>query len=422
MNRWAWIACALWVAAAQAQQSGRPLTLDDAWMMAEERNASLVASHAAVSAAQASAEAAGALLWNNPEVSAGRSRRAAAVSSPGGATVREWSAGLAQAIEIGGQRTHRLASARRDLEAATWQAEQARRELRAEVERRFVRVVALQARIAIERDSLALVENTADFAGRRVDAGEDSRLDGNLAIIEAARARNQLASLGDQLLQARVELGEIVQWPHAALPEAIGDLEAGPGDQTLESLLAGLPGHASLRALRAREDAARSRVDLERAARLPDVTLGLTVAREGPAESREKVTTLSLSVPLPLFRNNSAGVAQAGAELVRAEAERRAAARDAEAALTALWTRSRDLAARVATLRTTVLPALAENQSLSQRALREGEIGLVQQIVVNRQLLDGRRDLLEAMTDLRLARIALRLASGATPSPASRQP
>ncbi|MBX3672571.1 MAG: TolC family protein [Burkholderiales bacterium] len=422
MNRWAWIACALWVAAAQAQQSGRPLTLDDAWMMAEERNASLVASHAAVSAAQASAEAAGALLWNNPEVSAGRSRRAAAVSSPGGATVREWSAGLAQAIEIGGQRTHRLASARRDLEAATWQAEQARRELRAEVERRFVRVVALQARIAIERDSLALVENTADFAGRRVDAGEDSRLDGNLAIIEAARARNQLASLGDQLLQARVELGEIVQWPHAALPEAVGDLEAGPGDQTLESLLAGLPGHASLRALRAREDAARSRVDLERAARLPDVTLGLTVAREGPAESREKVTTLSLSVPLPLFRNNSAGVAQAGAELVRAEAERRAAARDAEAALTALWTRSRDLAARVATLRTTVLPALAENQSLSQRALREGEIGLVQQIVVNRQLLDGRRDLLEAMTDLRLARIALRLASGATPSPASRQP
>lgn len=422
MNRWAWIACALWVAAAQAQQSGRPLTLDDAWMMAEERNASLAASRAAVSAAQASAEAAGALLWNNPEVSAGRSRRAAAVSSPGGATVREWSAGLAQAIEIGGQRTHRLASARRDLEAATWQAEQARRELRAEVERRFVRVVALQARIAIERDSLALVENTADFAGRRVDAGEDSRLDGNLAIIEAARARNQLASLGDQLLQARVELGEIVQWPHAALPEAIGDLEAGPGDQTLESLLAGLPGHASLRALRAREDAARSRVDLERAARLPDVTLGLTVAREGPAESREKVTTLSLSVPLPLFRNNSAGVAQAGAELVRAEAERRAAARDAEAALTALWTRSRDLAARVATLRTTVLPALAENQSLSQRALREGEIGLVQQIVVNRQLLDGRRDLLEAMTDLRLARIALRLASGATPSPASRQP
>lgn len=422
MNRWAWIACALWVAAAQAQQSGRPLTLDDAWTMAEERSAPLAASRAAVSAAQASAEAAGALLWNNPEVSAGKSRRAAAVSDPGGATVREWSAGLAQTIEIGGQRTHRLASARRDLEAATWQAEQARRELRAEVERRFVRVVALQARIAIERDSLALVENTADFAGRRVDAGEDGRLDANLAIIEAARARNQLASLGDQLLQARVELGEIVQWPHAALPEAVGDLEAVPGDQTLGSLLAGLPGHASLRALRAREEAARSRVDLERAARLPDVTLGLAVAREGPAESREKVTTLSFSVPLPLFRNNSAGVAQAGAELVRAEAERRAAVRDAEAALKALWTRSRDLAARVATLRTTVLPALAENQRLSQRALREGEIGLVQQIVVNRQLLDGRRDMLEAMTDLRLARIALRLAAGATSSPAPRQP
>jgi len=422
MNRWAWIACALWVAAAQAQQSGRPLTLDDAWKLAEERSASLAASLAAVSAAQASADEAGVLLWSNPEVSAERSRRATAVPDTGGATVREWSAGLAQAIEIGGQRTHRLASARGALEAATWQAEQARRELRAEVERRFVRVVALQARISIERDSLALVENTADFAGRRVAAGEDSRLDGNLAIIEAARARNQLASLGDQLLQARVELGEVVQWPHAALPEAVGDLEAIRLDPSLASLLAGLPGHPLLQILRAREDAARSRLALERAARLPDVTLGLTVAREGAAEAREKVTTLSLSVPLPLFRNNSAGVAQAGAELVRAEAEFRAAKRDTEAAVKALWARARDLASRVSTLRTTVLPALAENQRLSQRALREGEIDLVQQIVVNRQLLDGRRDLLDAMTDLRLARIALELAAGSTTTPASGQP
>jgi len=61
----------------------------------------------------------------------------------------------------------------------------------------------------------------------------------------------------------------------------------------------------------------------------------------------------------------------------------------------------------VQNLRDAVLPALEENQRLSQQSLREGEIGVPQQVLVNRQLLDGRRDLLEAITELRLTRIAL---------------
>jgi cobalt-zinc-cadmium efflux system outer membrane protein len=49
--------------------------------------------------------------------------------------------------------------------------------------------------------------------------------------------------------------------------------------------------------------------------------------------------------------------------------------------------------------------------------LREGEIGVPQQVLVNRQLLDGRRDLLDAITELRLTRIALdQIAGGAAES------
>ena len=45
-------------------------------------------------------------------------------------------------------------------------------------------------------------------------------------------------------------------------------------------------------------------------------------------------------------------------------------------------------------------------------AYREGEIGLLQLLLVNRQVLDSQRDLLDAQTDLRLTQMALQGASG----------
>ena len=70
------------------------------------------------------------------------------------------------------------------------------------------------------------------------------------------------------------------------------------------------------------------------------------------------------------------------------------------------------LHARVKRLEDQVLVSLDQNQRLSVTAYRAGEIGLLQLIVVNRQVLDGRRDLIEARSNLRLSTIALEAAAG----------
>ena len=59
-----------------------------------------------------------------------------------------------------------------------------------------------------------------------------------------------------------------------------------------------------------------------------------------------------------------------------------------------------------------VLPRLEENQRLSRIAYREGEIGLLQLLLLNRQVLDSRRNLLEAQTELRLTQLAIEGTSG----------
>ena len=419
-------ACLLWITAAHAQGTEMPvtpvkrLTLREAWTLAEQNSVSLKSARAAVVAAEGHAEDTRGLLWNNPELNAEGVRRQLPPSDIGTTTNREWGAGITQALEIGGQHGHRREAARQELIAAQLLAQEAEREVRADVERRFVQVLALQARIGIERDSLALIERTSSFAGKRVAAGEDSRLDGNVALIETGRARNQLGALMDQLLQARVELGEILQWPSATLPEVVGDLESRATVPTLDRLLETAADRSQLKALQAKEVAARSKLDLELAARIPDITVGLGVGREGPQEFRENIALLSVSVPLPLFKRNSGNVAQAQADLARAQAERQALERGQGANVRALWHRYQSLRNRVQTLRDAVLPALEENQRLSQQSLREGEIGVPQQVLVNRQLLDGRRDLLDAITELRLTRIALDQIAGSAADTAER--
>ena len=218
------------------------------------------------------------------------------------------------------------------------------------------------------------------------------------------------------MLEAQAELATKLQLDPAVPRSANGDLAAGASNSyTLEALLSSIEAQPRLRALAARQDSATSRLRLEESSRYPDVTVGLNVGREGPGDARERLTTLSVSVPLPLFKRNAAGIGQASSELSQVRIEREAAARDTRAQVYTLWTKLQSLQARVRRLQESVLPALADNQQLSIKSQRAGQIGLLELIVVNRQALDASRDLVEALADLQTARFALEAAAGWNP-------
>ena len=405
----AWFALALPLASAQAATA---LTLEEAWRLAEAANPTLRSTQARLSAAEGELTDARSLLWNNPELSAERLRRS--VPQPGLATEkqREWSAGLAQTFEVAGQPGYRREAATQELAGLQATLQETRRQVRAEIEQRFVRVLVLQLRITTEEEALKLVEDAAAAVRKRVAAGEDSRLDGNLAIVEAERGRNQLAVLHEQLIEARAELASALQLAPDHLPEVAGELMPATPRYSLEQLLAAARQRPQLRALELREAAASNRLGLEQAAVYPDITIGVNVGREGPGDAREKLVGVTLSLPLPLFRRNAAGIGRATTELTQAQIERQAADRDVPAQVRALWRNVESLRARVKRLEDNVLTSLDQNQRLSATSYRAGEIGLLQLIVVNRQVLDGRRDLIEARSVLRLSTIALEATAG----------
>jgi len=392
------------------------LTLAEALALAEEANPVLRARKAQLDAAEGASTEASALVAANPQLSVDATRHD--VPTPAGIErYPEWSAGLSQTFEVAGQRGYRREATSRAVQALRLEIEDLRRQQRAEVSQRFYKVVALQRRLELEAQAARLFDDTAQAVEKRRAAGEDTRLDANVARVEAERARNQSAAVEDALTQARSELARPLQLPPSQLPIATGSLTPTPLDYTEASLLERLQQTPRLQALAARETSARARLELARAGRYPDVTVGLSVGREGSVDAREHLTTLSVSVPLPVFQHNDAAIGTASSEAGQARIDRQAAERDLPAQVHAQWIRLTNLQQRIDRLQQIVLPALSSNEELSRKSLKAGQIGLLELIVTNRQSLDAQRDLVDALLDYQTTRLALEADAGWTDHP-----
>lgn len=399
-------------ARAQTATGAGPLTLAEALRLAETASPAVRTREAQLAAAEGSRREAASLLFNNPELSVERTRRR--VTTPDG-SASEWGLGIAQPIETGGQQARRREAASASLDALRAEIEDARRQARAEASLRFHAVLAAQRRLQLEQRSVELFDSSAQAVAKRRSAGEDTRLDANVALIEAERARNALAVSQEQLQDAKADLATALQLPPSAVPEVIGDLGVpggAPLPYSLDRLLASAQSLPRQRALAARGDAARARVGVERASRYPDVTIGLNVGREGAGDGRERVTTLSLSVPLPLFKRNDAAIGQALSDATQAEIERAAATRDGQAQVRRLWSRLESQRERVARLQRSMVAASTDNQQLAAKSRQAGQIGLLDQLLVNRQALDAERDLNDALAEFHITRIELENAAG----------
>jgi len=390
----------------------RPLTLPEALALVDSANPALKAKQAQLAAAEGAQTDANALLSSNPQLSVDQTRRSVPQAGLGTETRREWSAGISQTLEIAGQRGHRRDAAAAALSALRSEIEDARRAARTAASERFHRVLALQQRVALEAEAGKLFDETAAAIQKRRAAGEDTKLDANIATVEAERARNQLALAQEQLLDARAELAATLQLPPGSLPQAVGEMALPRDKLTLGELMASVEAQPKLRALQDRESSATAKLRLEQAGVYPDVTVGLNIGREGPNDSRERLTTVTVSVPLPLFKRNAGGIGQARSDLSQVQIERETTLRDARATVSSLWLKLTSLESRVLRLQGSMLPALADNQQLSLKSQRAGQIGLLELIVVSRQALDARRDLNDALADYHATRHALEAAAG----------
>jgi cobalt-zinc-cadmium efflux system outer membrane protein len=284
------------------------------------------------------------------------------------------------------------------------------------MEEQFVTVLAIQKRMEVEQRILKLIEQNTALSRKRVQAGEDSLLDGNLAVVDTERARNQLSALNEQLVRARAQLAATLQLGEAELPVVSGELMPVANTYTLTDLLEKLTARPAIQSLDVKESAARSRLALQKNLTYPDLTVSVNNSREATIAGDDNITSLGVSLPLPIFRRNGAGIGRATAELTQSEINRTALTRNAKAAIQAAWLRRENIRERISRLDKEVYPRLEENLTLAKLAFENGEIGLPQLLILQRQAVDAQRDIIDAQKDMRLVQIELEYISGwATP-------
>ena len=337
--------------------------------------------------------------------------------------------GVSQELEVAGQRGYRLASGRANLDRSRASARNAARTIIGAIDRSFYRLASATERTKLSEDVLILSQRLASITERQLAAGEVSRLDYNLAVIELGRSRSRLLASQRQREQASVELTRFLGLnARVMIVPVIENLE---GDDTPEAGNA-VPIGTHPHAARAATLKLDSLVSLALSLR-PDLTARAASLRQAQAElgltRRSALPNLMMravsepggsgrlirggvGLSLPIFNRNQGEAEARRAGVSQARLESLALVADVKAEVSSELAAYQAAAEQVEILETTVLIPARQNRQLLETAYREGKVGLSVLLLIRNQVIDAELEYWEAWLAEREALANLREATG----------
>jgi cobalt-zinc-cadmium efflux system outer membrane protein len=339
---------------------------------------SVGAATAGVEAASAARRVAG--LRPNPELQA-QIENLAGTGAYKGLRSSETTVGVALPLELGGKRPARVALATARLTRAQIQAEIARADLRLRITQLYIEAAAAERRSEVLGEQAGIAANAFRIASDRVQVGDVSPIEQQRADVLRINAQVAAESAIRQAQAARANLetllGTAVSGPlDRAWFERIDDYGP-PRPIDIEGTLAIVAAQADVRT-------ADAQVRVARSLRVPDLTVS-TFARRLEA-TNDTAAVVGISIPIPLFNNGNAFVAQSRAEQTQALAMRSLAVVDTRQQIASAQT---EVANAAATARAAGGPGLAA----AQEAARIARIGWSQGKFDQIALLDAERTL-----------------------------
>ncbi len=244
----------------------------------------------------------------------------------------------------------------------------------------------------------------------------------NLARVEVARSEGREIEAERGLNPLLARLRTLLGLPVGDDVNFDGAVERRPlaitPDELTRLALENRPDLKTFEAARAKGDAA---VELAETERIPNVTLGVGYTHERSVDAtgvedektRDNLLGVKISIPLPLFDRNQAGIREARARKLSAESRlefsRTSVAREIEGdyARLAAAEKALDLYA------TGILPQLEENLKLVQEAYQLGEVGILSVIEEQKKYIEVHDGYLAALADRQTALARLEASVGA---------
>lgn len=383
-----------------------PLTLKEAIARALKNNLTLKAARADLSSARAGLIGARIATPFNPELSGTLGGRFAAKGK-----AFEVDVALSQKFEIGGQRGKRIALARARVATRKAAENHLRDWLKAKVKVAFTDALLARRLMGFARQTLKLANQLHQTAIERRKAGAATDLEVNLAGIEWAQARRALAMSKRKVFGSLIKLRNLLGFSPSRTLEIKGRLSLPARFTTrLAPLLRlALSRRRDLKALDQQRLVLEAEKRLARAEAWPNLTFSLKYAHE---EGESHIAGVGFSIPLPLFNRNQGRIAQARARARRAMVALEQGRMTVQQEVAKAFHGYRMAHEVTMIYSKDILTQTESNLKLLRASLEAGKIGLMQVLLLQRDLWRTRREYVESLSKLHQSLARLELAVG----------
>jgi len=323
---------------------------------------------------------------------------------------------LSQPLPLGGGRGARLRAAEADESAAATRLALAAIELRRDLAIAYAEAIAADRLAVIGRARAALGAETRAAVERRHAAGLESdlqraRVEVETAGMQADARRSAAAALAhrralaahwrEETVTAPLDEGWFDRAPGSAIGSATGSVTGPASDAEA------LRSHPRLVIARARVAQAQALLDAARGERYGGVEATVGTRRfEGSTEG-DRAWVLGLSMPLPVWDRNAAGIAEARWALQAAELDAERVARELSAEREAALAESEAARLEVDALVTSGLPAATSAAKLSAQGYEAGRLSLLERLDAERAAVQVQEQLVAARLRQRTAEARL---------------
>lgn len=382
------LSCLLsWTGTVAAASSTPALTMDQALQTAFANNPDLAAAQWDIGIAQGDRQQAG--LIPNPEVSweAEDTRR----------NSRTTTVMINQPIELGGKRGARIDVASRAQDAAGIELERKRNVLRADVIQAFYSASTAQQRLSLSRQSLELAERGVRVAQGRIDSGKSSPVEGTRAEVQRSEVRLELRRAERDEASAWQRLAQVMGAP---LPTFVSVADTGrsmPEVPPATRLLARIEDTTELRLAKLQIDQREASLGLEKAQRIPDLTV--SVGSQYSELERERVNVVGLSMPIPLFNRNQGNILAAARRTDQARDLRNASELRLRTEIQTTLDQWLTANTEIQSFDRSILPAAQSAVDTATRGFEMGKFNFLDVLDAQRTLISARSQYIQAIAE-----------------------
>ena len=295
---------------------------------------------------------------------------------------------LSQLVELGGKGEARLVAGEAGIGTAVWQRWATRLEVLSETAIAFITVVSAQRRIEIFDEQISSLDQLIPLLQKRVQEGASSPAETLRAQVAADLFRVDRERAKTQLATARRDLAILTGDSSPRFGEAVGRLANVGQPPSFQSVLQAIEANPQLMRWTAVTAQRNAELILARLKPIPDVHL--SAGWRHFQDTNDNAVRLGVSIPLPIFDQNTGNIITAEEALAKTGAERAIN----KLVLISIAGRAYDTLngalAELKLLRTSVIPNARSAAETIQNGYLQGRFTLL-------ELLDVRGSVLQAL-------------------------